>query len=80
MGRDGPVQLGSGPSPGDGPGLLGAAIFMAIFLKDRVTIRSHPNKAVDVVPAKTSRYLFGLRVVNACLPLTSYLTSRERLL
>ena len=49
----GPVQVGVRSKAqvhhqGDGPGLLGAAIFTAISAKDQWGSRSHPNKAVDV--------------------------------
>ena len=37
-------------------------------LKDHRTLRSHPNKAVDVVPTKLFRYLLALRAVNLCRP------------
>jgi hypothetical protein len=36
-------------------------------LKDQYVTRSHPNKAVDVVPAKNFQISVGLRVVNSCL-------------
>jgi hypothetical protein len=47
-------------------GLLGAAIYSAISL-DQPVLRSHPNKAVDVIVCQTFSIAFGFRVVNSCL-------------
>ena len=38
---------------GDEPGIVGAAIYGEIFIDQR-SLRSHPNKAVDVVVCQTS--------------------------
>ena len=62
--RRGPVQVGVRSKAqvhhhGDGPGLLGAAIFTAISAKDQWGSRSHPNKAVDVFANKTSKGLLA---------------------
>ena len=41
-------------------GLLGAAIYRAIFM-DQQSKRSHPNKAVDVVACQTFQITLGFR-------------------
>jgi len=68
--RRGPVQVGVRSKAqvhhhGDGPGLLGAAIFTAISAKDQWGSRSHPNKAVDVFANKTSKGLLA-SAINSC--------------
>src|SRR6266436_6753141 len=47
----------------DEPGIVGAAIYRAIFI-DQHSLRSHPNKAVDVVVCQTSWIDFGSRFIN----------------
>ena len=44
-------------------GLLGAAIYREIFIDQR-PLRSHPNKAVDVVVCQTSWIDSGSRFLN----------------
>jgi len=44
-------------------GLLGAAIYREIFIDQR-PLRSHPNKAVDVVVCQTSWIESGSRFIN----------------
>jgi hypothetical protein len=48
-------------------GLLGAAIYRAIFI-DQHSSRSHPNKAVDVVVCQTSWINFVLASSTPVLP------------
>src|SRR5712692_2944622 len=47
-------------------GLLGAAIYRAILI-DQHSLRSHPNKAVDVVVCQTFQIALGFRAINLCL-------------
>jgi hypothetical protein len=47
----------------DEPGIVGAAIYGEIFIDQRV-LRSHPNKAVDVVVRQTSWVESGSRFIN----------------
>ena len=47
----------------DEPGIVGAAIYREIFIDQR-SLRSHPNKAVDVVVCQTSWIDFGSRFIN----------------
>ena len=65
----GPVQVGvrskyPGPSLRDEPGIVGAAIYRAILI-DQHSLRSHPNKAVDVVVCQTSWIDSGSRFINS---------------
>ncbi len=48
-------------------GLLGAAIYGEIFIDQR-SLRSHPNKAVDVVVCQTSWIDSGSRSSTPVLP------------
>src|SRR5713101_4261849 len=47
-------------------GLLGAAIYRAILI-DQHSLRSHPNKAVDVVARQTFQITLGFGAINLCL-------------
>jgi hypothetical protein len=47
-------------------GLLGAAICSAVFI-DRVSLSSHPNKAVDVVAYQTFQITLGFSAINSSL-------------
>src|SRR5260370_4622476 len=47
----------------DEPGIVGAAIYRAILI-DQHSLRSHPNKAVDVVVCQTSCIDSGSRFIN----------------
>jgi hypothetical protein len=47
----------------DEPGIVGAAIYGEILIDQRV-LRSHPNKAVDVVVCQTFRIESGSRFIN----------------
>src|SRR5260370_19368076 len=47
----------------DEPGIVGAAIYRAILI-DQHSLRSHPNKAVDVVVCQTSWIESGSRFIN----------------
>ena len=47
----------------DEPGIVGAAIYGAILI-DQHSLRSHPNKAVDVVVCQTSWIESGSRFIN----------------
>jgi hypothetical protein len=51
----------------DEPGIVGAAIYREIFIDQR-SLRSHPNKAVDVVVCQTSWIDFGSHFINSVLP------------
>jgi hypothetical protein len=64
----GPVQVGVRSNTQvhhcrDEPGIVGAAIYRAILI-DQHSLRSHPNKAVDVVVCQTSWIDFGSRFIN----------------
>jgi hypothetical protein len=48
----------------DEPGIVGAAIYRAILI-DQHSLRSHPNKAVDVVVCQTSWIDSGSRFINS---------------
>src|SRR6266478_9574728 len=48
----------------DEPGIVGAAIYRAIFI-DQHSLRSHPNKAVDVVVCQTSWIDSASRFINS---------------
>src|SRR6266404_5516972 len=65
----------------DEPGIVGAAIYREILIDQR-SIRSHPNKAVDVVVCPTSWIDSGSRFINfrSCppKPITWRLSSRFR--
>jgi hypothetical protein len=63
------VQVGvrskyPGPPLRDEPGIVGAAIYGEIFIDQR-SLRSHPNKAVDVVVCQTSWIDSGSRFINS---------------
>ena len=47
----------------DEPGIVGAAIYREILIDQR-SLRSHPNKAVDVVVRQTSWVESGSRFIN----------------
>src|SRR5215831_19460183 len=64
MGRTGPGAFwGPISSPGPSPPVTDPGCWVlpseVRSLKDHSTQRSHPNKAVDVVPTKLFRYLFA---------------------
>src|SRR5947209_586120 len=46
--------------------MFGAAIYRAILI-DQHSLRSHPNKAVDVVVYQIFWRTFGCRAINSCL-------------
>jgi hypothetical protein len=48
----------------DEPGIVGAAIYREIFIDQR-SLRSHPNKVVDVVVCQTSWIDSGSRFINS---------------
>src|SRR5258708_26148195 len=48
----------------DEPGIVGAAIYREILIDQR-SLRSHPNKAVDVVVCPTSWIDSGSRFINS---------------
>ena len=48
----------------DEPGIVGAAIYREILIDQR-SLRSHPNKAVDVVVCQTSWIDSGSRFINS---------------
>jgi hypothetical protein len=48
----------------DEPGIVGAAIYREILIDQR-SLRSHPNKAVDVVVCPTSWIDSGSRSINS---------------
>jgi hypothetical protein len=56
----------------DEPGIVGAAIYGEIFIDQR-SLRSHPNKAVDVVVCQSSCIDSGSRVLASS---TSVLPSK----
>src|SRR6266849_9886200 len=64
----GPVQVGVRSKyqvhhGRDEPGIVGAAIYREIFIDQR-SLRSHPNKAVDVVVCQSFWIDFGSRFIN----------------
>ena len=50
----------------DEPGIVGAAIYREIFIDQR-SLRSHPNKAVDVVLAKLQVKVLDPGAINSYL-------------
>jgi hypothetical protein len=60
----------------DGPGIVRALPSSYRSLMDQAIIRSHPNKAVDVVKTKTQKCILMRLISVAASPLNPYLGHR----